>query len=84
MISKLFGPEVAVFEGRHLCSVLSPWPSYTDSVTGEGGQGLEELLVGWMRPRVVDRITALALWEAQGRSRAPTTGREGGRWGGRC
>lgn len=25
---------------------------------------MEELLVGWMRPRVVDRITALALWEA--------------------
>lgn len=33
-------------------------------MAGEGGQGLEELLVGWMRPRVVDRITALALREA--------------------
>ena len=42
----------------------------------ERGRGLEELLVGWMRPRVVDQITVLALWEAWGRIRAPTTGKE--------
>lgn len=51
----------------------SPWPSRTDSVTGEGEWGLEELPVGRMRPRAVDRTTALA--------GAPTPGRPPG-WGG--
>lgn len=43
-------------EGWSLGSVLSPWPSCADSVAGEGGWGLEELLGGWMWPRVVDGL----------------------------
>lgn len=67
--------------------------SCADPLTREGGWGLEELLVGWSRWRVVDRTgglvvgrdwkegwgpSALALWTAPGLGiRRSSLGREG-------